>query len=169
MSTTAWILWTAPARGGAGTRDAQAVEVCKSERAAELGGPHHGFALACYRHEVDDDGNLLSEVWCWDTDEHGRGPWGEAWARRKVGWQQTRFLLGCIEYGGWYRGCGWQLHRNVRHDERLVDRLVERGLLVGQERVNRQGERFTLYTVADPAVVHYIVANGGYMPPEGEP
>ena len=158
MSRTVWILHAAPggARGGA-------VEVCYSETYARKGAPHHGFAQECVRWELSDDGDLSEPVSLWHTDEHGNPPGEGSWAL-KLGDQQVRFLAGCIQFGGWYRHCGWQAHRNIAHDERLANRLVERGLLVTQERVNAQGARFTLYTVANPPLAAAIVRGGGVVP-----
>lgn len=157
-----WILWTAPACNGRGVAGAVPVEVCPNERQAKLGAPHHGFRLACYRHTPRPDGSLATSVWCWDTDDAGV-PAGHGSWRAKLGPQQVRFLWGCWQYGGWHRICGWNLHRNLRHDERLANRLVERGLLRSEPRIV-DGEPVTLYTVANPATVEAIVRAGGYVP-----
>jgi len=157
-----WILWTAPACEGRGTADAVPVEVCRHERQARLGAPHHGYRLACYRHIVRPDGSLMSSDWCWDTDDEGVPDGHGSW-RAKLGPQQVQFLSRCLSHGGWHRLCGWYLHRNLRHDERLADRLVQRGLLVAEPRVVR-GERVTLFTVKDSELVGQIVADGGYIP-----
>lgn len=158
MSRMVWILHTATGgtRGGA-------VEVCSYELYARKGAPHHGFMQECVRWELSDDGTLSNPVSVWFTDEHGNAPGEGSWAL-KIGEQQVRFLTGCLEFGGWYKNCGWKLHRNIRHDERLAARLVQRGLLVTQERVNARGERFTLHTVADPELAREIVDAGGVVP-----
>lgn len=157
-----WILWTAPACEGGGTRGAVRVEVCRSEQQAKLGAPHHGYRLACYRHTVQPDGTLDAGVWCWDTDEAGL-PAGHGRWLAKLGHVQQNFLARCLAYGGWHRVCGWYLHRNLRHDERLADRLVARGLLKAEPRIVR-GEAVTLYTVANPDLVRETLAAGGYIP-----
>lgn len=155
---TVWILHTqTPAGRG------DPVEVCTSESYARKGAPHHGFAQTCVRWQLSDDGTLRDPVALWTTDEHGNPPGEGSWAL-KLGLQQVEFLRGCLEFGGWYKGCGWQLHRNIRHDERLAARLVERGLLATQERVNTQGERFTLHTVRNPTLAASIVEAGGVVP-----
>jgi hypothetical protein len=156
---TVWILHAAPVDAGRGG----AVEVCTSETYARKGAPHHHFRQECVRWTLGDDGDLRDPVSLWTTDEHGNPPGEGSWAL-KLGDQQVRFLVGCLQFGGWYKGCGWQLHRNVRHDERVATRLVERGLLVTQERTNAQGVRFKLHTVANPPLAAAIVKAGGVVP-----
>ena len=157
-----WILWSAPACEGRGVAGAVPVEVCHHERQARLGAPHHGFKLACYAHTVRADGTVDPGQWLWDTDDQGVAPGHGSW-RAKLGPVQVTFLSRCLAHGGWHRVCGWYLHRNLRHDERLADRLVERGLLRAEPRVVR-GQSVTLYTVANPATVQAIVTSGGYIP-----
>lgn len=157
-----WILWTAPACGGRGTGEAVPVEVCRHERQAQLGGPHHGYQLACYRHAVRDDGTVGAGVWCWDTDAQGVPPGHGSW-RAKVGEAQVKFLIGCLRFGGWHRVCGWRLHRNVAHDERTAKRLADRGLLLAEPRIV-QGQRVTLYTVADAELAQRIIDADGVIP-----
>lgn len=158
-----WILYTRQGRGGVGTADASPVEVCQSETFAKRGAPHHGFAQACYSYEAGPDGTLSDERWEWDTDNEGTPPGEGAWSL-KLGPQQVRFLSGCLKFGGWYRDCGWGLHRNMRHDERLAERLVDRGLLVRHARIDRQGQPFTLYRPDDPGLVREIVQHEGAVP-----
>lgn len=155
-----WILWTRQACGGAGTAGATRVEVCPSERWAQLGGPHHGFRQACYSYEAHEDGTLTDERHEWDTDDRG-WPAVIPSSALKLGPYQTAMLEGCLRWGRWSRDCGWKLHRNVRHTERLADRLVERGLL---KRTMHEGAE--VYTLANPELCKKIVANGGVIPRE---
>lgn len=162
----AWVLWTAPACEGRGTAGAVPVEVCDSDRYAQAGAPHHGFRQACYMHTVGPDGEFTSEEWCWDTDDRGLpSKHRDAWYC-KIGYQQKHFLAGCLQYGGWYPGCGWKLQDKTRKDRLTAQRLVERGLLVAEERINRAGERFTLYRVANPKLAQLIIEHDGYIPVE---
>lgn len=160
-----WILWTAPACEGRGTAGAVSVEVCDSLNYARLGAPHHGFKQACYLHTVRPDGTFASEEWLWDTDERGNPSIGEGW-RCRLGHQQRNFLAGCLCFGGWYPGCGWHLQDRVAKDLQVAQRLVERGLLETEERVNRAGERFTLYRVANPTLAQLIIEHDGDIPAE---
>lgn len=157
---TVWILHAQTSTGHGAP-----VEVCNSESYARKGAPHHGFTQTCVRWQLADDGSLSEPVVLWTTDDRGNPPGEGSWTL-KVSPQQVRFLIGCLEFGGWYKGCGWGVHRNVRHDEqRLAERLVERGLLVKQERVHTQGgPRFTLYSVANPALAASIVRANGVVP-----
>jgi len=157
-----WILWTSPACDGAGTADAVRVEVCGSDRWARLGAPHHGYRLACYSYEVDDAGGLSDERWEWDTDDVGIPPGAGSWTH-KLGPTQVEFLWGCLEHGGWYRNCGWSVHLKGVWDERVAERLVERGLLSAEPRV-RKGRKFVLYQVVNPKLALMIVQSGGVIP-----
>lgn len=157
-----WILWTSPACDGRGTEGAVRVEVCGSDRWARLGAPHHGYKLACYSYDVDDQGDLTDERWEWDTDSRGMPPGAGSWMH-KLGPTQVLFLYGCLTHKGWYRGCGWGVHPRAVHDERVAERLAERGLLNVEER--RKGTRkFWLYTVANPKLGWLIVQSGGVVP-----
>ena len=159
-----WVLWTRQACGGAGTRGATRVEVCPSDRWARLGAPHHGFKLACYSYDADDAGNLTDECHEWDTDEAGWPPAAGSWAL-KLGPYQVSMLDGVLRFGGWWAGCAWKLHRNRRHDERLAERLAERGLLRVREAQARDG-LVRVYEAANPDLCRKIVENGGIIPRE---